>query len=159
MKASKTNQTRWEWHYITFTPSLHLVPFCQLCPVFVICSHRRVVEGSGVGGIACWRSHVVSGCNLIATEHGRCGLSCMQNCGVHEQCYICMACWSVSYALNFCCCWTWQVVLYAEGYGVSSAECWVCSYPSGSSLQVVWHLWCRWIKILHSWLLACAANR
>ena len=30
MEASKTNQTRWEWHHNTFTPSLHLVPFCQL---------------------------------------------------------------------------------------------------------------------------------
>ena len=25
--------------------------------------------------------------------------------------------------------------------------------------QVVWHLWCRWVKFfLHSWLLACDAN-
>ena len=31
MEASKTNRTRWEWHHNTFTPSLHLVPFCQLC--------------------------------------------------------------------------------------------------------------------------------
>ena len=31
MEASKTNQTRWEWYHNTFTPSLHLVPFCQLC--------------------------------------------------------------------------------------------------------------------------------
>ena len=31
MEPSKTNQTRWEWHYYTFPPSLHLVPFCQLC--------------------------------------------------------------------------------------------------------------------------------
>ena len=26
---SKTNQTGREWHHITFTPSVHLVPFCQ----------------------------------------------------------------------------------------------------------------------------------
>ena len=25
-----TNQTRWEWHHNTSTPSLHLVAFCQL---------------------------------------------------------------------------------------------------------------------------------
>jgi len=31
MEVSKTNQTRWEWHHNAFTPSLHLVPFCQLC--------------------------------------------------------------------------------------------------------------------------------
>ena len=31
MEPSKTSQTRWERHYNTFTPSLHLVPFFQLC--------------------------------------------------------------------------------------------------------------------------------
>ena len=31
MEPSKTNQTRWEQHHNTFTPSLHLVPFCQPC--------------------------------------------------------------------------------------------------------------------------------
>ena len=30
MEPSKTNQTRCERHHNTFTPSLHLVPFCQL---------------------------------------------------------------------------------------------------------------------------------
>ena len=30
MEPSKTSQTRWEWHHNTFTPSLHLVPFCEL---------------------------------------------------------------------------------------------------------------------------------
>ena len=36
MEPSKTNQTRWEQHHNNFTPSLHLVPFCQLCFVFVV---------------------------------------------------------------------------------------------------------------------------
>ena len=27
----KTRQTRWERHHNIFIPSLHLVPFCQLC--------------------------------------------------------------------------------------------------------------------------------
>ena len=31
MEPSKTSQTRCERHHNTFTPSLHLVPFCQLC--------------------------------------------------------------------------------------------------------------------------------
>ena len=44
----KTNQTRCEWHHNTFTPSLHLVPFFQLCLVFVRGVHRRV-EAVGVG--------------------------------------------------------------------------------------------------------------
>ena len=37
MEPLKNNQTRWEQHHDTFTPSLHLVPFCQLCFVFVVC--------------------------------------------------------------------------------------------------------------------------
>ena len=43
---------RWEWHHNNFTPSLHLVPFCQLCFVFVSCVHRAV-EGSGMGSTGC----------------------------------------------------------------------------------------------------------
>ena len=49
--------------------------------------HRRVVEGSGVGSPGCvvffkgflWvsrLSYVVHSCNVVATEHGRYGLSC-----------------------------------------------------------------------------------
>ena len=91
MKAStcrhgilKTNQTRWEQHHNTFTPSPLLVPFCQLCIVFVSCVHSRVVQGSweGIAGcvvhVMCMESmNVVGGCNVVA-EHGRCSLSCMQ---------------------------------------------------------------------------------
>ena len=63
-----------------FTPSLHLVPFCQLCtPQTLMCTH----------------------------------------------CWVCVACWSVSYVVKFYCCWTWQ----AEGCGVSSGECIVCCTP------------------------------
>jgi len=36
MELSKTSQTRWEWHHNTFTPSLHLVPFCQLPMPYVV---------------------------------------------------------------------------------------------------------------------------
>ena len=53
MERSKTSRTRWERHHNTFTPSLHLVPFCQLCFVFVSCVHRRVEEGSGEGIAVC----------------------------------------------------------------------------------------------------------
>ena len=31
------SKTKWEWQHNTFIPSLHLVPFCQLCVVFVVC--------------------------------------------------------------------------------------------------------------------------
>ena len=41
MEPSKINQTRWEWHHNNFTPSLHLVPFCQLRFVFVI---RQIIS-------------------------------------------------------------------------------------------------------------------
>ena len=50
----------------------------------LVCVHRRVVEGSGVGIVlhGCV-VHVdeklcMVNCNLIATKPGRCGLSCMQ---------------------------------------------------------------------------------
>ena len=33
--------------------SLHLVPFCQLCFVFVSCVHSRVVKGSWEGIAGC----------------------------------------------------------------------------------------------------------
>ena len=54
----KNNQTRWEWHHNTLTPSLHLVQFCHhlhkiICFVFVSCVHRGVVEGSGEGSAWC----------------------------------------------------------------------------------------------------------
>jgi len=62
------------------------------------------------------------------------GVVCLayRSCGVHEQWWICMACWSVSYVVNFCFCWTWHiwVVIYVEGCWVSSA-CWcvvMCSF-------------------------------
>ena len=51
-EPSKTKQTTWDDPSI-FSPSLHLVAFCQLCLVFVSCVHRRVVEGSGVGSAGC----------------------------------------------------------------------------------------------------------
>ena len=41
----KSNQGRDD----TFTPSLHVVLFCQICLAFVSSVHRRVVESSGVG--------------------------------------------------------------------------------------------------------------
>ena len=39
MEPSKTSQTRWERHHNTFTPSLHLVPFCQLCTTKKLSTH------------------------------------------------------------------------------------------------------------------------
>ena len=46
-----------ERHHNTFTPSVHLVPFCQLYFVLVSCVHSRVMEGSWEG-IAVWEVHV-----------------------------------------------------------------------------------------------------
>ena len=63
MEPSETSQTRWERHHNPFTPSLHLVPFCQLCFVFVSCVHRSVVEGSGEG---------IAGCVVHVDVHGEC---------------------------------------------------------------------------------------
>ena len=52
MEPLKTNQTTNVGATDTFPPSLHLVPFCQLCLVFVSCV-QRVVEGSAVGSAGC----------------------------------------------------------------------------------------------------------
>ena len=70
-KKFKTSQARWERYHNTFTPSLNLVPFCQLCLVFVSCVHRRVVEGSGEG---------IARCVVHVDVHGVCYVvgGCMQ---------------------------------------------------------------------------------
>ena len=82
-ESSKTSRTRWECHHNTFTPSLHLVPFCQLFFVLVVCIGGlwkvvgRVllcVVHVDVHGLCC----VVGGCNVVATEHRRYSLSSMQ---------------------------------------------------------------------------------
>ena len=74
--SSPTYQTRWPPQHF-----LHLVPFCQLCLVFVICIgplwktvgwvmlHGYVIHVDGYG-------HVVGDCNLISTEYERYGLLC-----------------------------------------------------------------------------------
>ena len=61
MEASKTNQTRWEWHHNTF----HTIPTsCAVLPpltqiwfdkntVCVCCVQWRVLGGSGVGSGGC----------------------------------------------------------------------------------------------------------
>ena len=67
--------------------------------------------------------NIVGGCNLIATEHGRCGLSGMQKLwsavlslyGMLE----CELCCELLLLLNM----APMVVLHAKDYGVSSAEC------------------------------------
>ena len=58
-RSLKTNQTKWEWHHNTFTPSLHLVPFCHhlhkyaLC-LLVVCRERLwKAVGSVVVGVWC----------------------------------------------------------------------------------------------------------
>ena len=37
MEASKTNQTSLEGHHNTFTPFLHLVPFCHRLHKYALC--------------------------------------------------------------------------------------------------------------------------
>ena len=57
MEPSKTDQTRWEQHHNTFTPSLHLVPFHQLCFVFVsyLVHGRQWDVGNGGYVVHAWR--------------------------------------------------------------------------------------------------------
>ena len=87
MEPSKTRQTKWEQHHDTFTPSLHLAPFCLV----LVCVHMAALASVATahvhvdvhGGISC----VVGCCNAIATEHG--SFVC-RNCGVHKRCRVCM---------------------------------------------------------------------
>ena len=62
----------------TFTPSLHLVPFChhlhKLC-VCYNCVHRRVVEGSAVG---------IAGCVVHVHVHGE-WVKCYSTCSVYTM--------------------------------------------------------------------------
>ena len=46
MERSKTSRTRWERHHNTFTPSLHLVPFCQLCTTKKLFTHSLNEHGT-----------------------------------------------------------------------------------------------------------------
>ena len=101
-KTSALSKTRWEWHHNTFTPSLHLVPFCQLCLLFAICAvewvvlYGYVVHVDVLGEVMLW----------VTTKHSKCST---QKLWSAEQCWVCIAYWSVSYAMNFCCCWTWHI--------------------------------------------------
>ena len=106
MEASKTNQTRWEWHHNTSTPSLHLLPFCQLC------TPQNSLHALSPPICIEWTSYSA----LLTPQHGRYGLSwlyaetvqCMNNAG------------SVWYVLEFklCC----EIFIAAEcgRYGSSS---------------------------------------
>ena len=84
--------------------------------MFVSCVHWKVMEGSGVGSAGCLML-----VDMYVDVHGECLYVCVtatslllsmahmlchvcRSCGVHERCGICMACWSVIYVVNFCCC-------------------------------------------------------
>ena len=135
----------------TISTSCAILPTMHVL-AFVICVHRRVVVGSGVGIVlhawvcstcwCAWRSHVVGGCHLIATEYGRCGLSCKRSCGVHEQLWVCTICWGVSCVANYCC-WTGTLVVL---YMLKAMEWAVLSALRCVVMQWVWirHCACRW---------------
>ena len=111
-----------------------ILPTIYPCVVLAICVHRRVVEGSGVGraGWVCsacwcaWRSHVVIGCNLIATAWAWQTWSFL-----HAESVEYMSGGELVYHVGSeSCCelsllltWHTWVVLYAEICGVGSAEC------------------------------------
>ena len=60
----------------TFTPSLHLLPFCQLCFVLVNCVHSRVVEGSWEG---------ITGCVVHVDAHGECACCGWMQCSCAQR--------------------------------------------------------------------------
>ena len=63
----KTSQTSCKRHHNTFTPSLHLVPFCQLCFAFVVLTYFISVLSNGEGSAGCVVHvdvcYVVGGCS------------------------------------------------------------------------------------------------
>ena len=72
--------------------------------MFVSCVHNRVVEGSWEGillGVQCMLMcmksvYVVGGCNVVAIEHGRYSLFCMQKLSSAGSV---MVCWEFSVML------------------------------------------------------------
>ena len=52
----RTSQTRWKWQHNTFIPSLHVVPFCQLCLVFMFIRGHKMYGccESIVGSLLSW---------------------------------------------------------------------------------------------------------
>ena len=116
---------------------LYLHHPCILCHFdnyalcLVTCVYSRVVEGSGV-------SLVLHGCVVHVDVHDEviCGWL-QRNCywawqmcsvlyaeaikGVHQQYWACMACWSVIFVVNSCCCYV-GFLIYR---GLWSEQCWV----------------------------------
>ena len=83
----------------------------QICFVFVSCEQRKVVEGSGVssGGYVVhfyvdgeWVMLWVAAMSLLYWAWQiRSVLTVSRNCAVHEECSVCVVCWSLSYAVKF----------------------------------------------------------
>ena len=74
MELSKTNQTRWEWHHNTCTPSLHLVPFCRHLDKCALC---LLVVCRGLCKAVWWEVL---------------GVWCMLMCTASELCCGCLQC-------------------------------------------------------------------
>ena len=150
MKPSKTSQTRWERHHNSFTPSLHLVPFCQnsVCMCLLVVCRR---------GLSCrWKSvvwvcvHIVSMLFcwwLVVTVAGMVQVVC-RSCGVGEEWWVWVVCWNVHY-VKFYPCLAWQlwVVLYIGGYEVSSGNVSVCE-----EWVILWNSWMEWSTMFVLWL-------
>ena len=96
-------------------------------------------------------SYVASACNVynavaILSMTDMACLGTCRNFGVHEQCWVCMACWSLSWSLSFVvkfyCCWTWQIWIDGRLW---SEQRWVpCSFS-------VYEKACREFCGVHSW--------
>ena len=140
----------------------HILPTsCTILLTIACVCYLNIVEDIGVGTAAwvcsacwcAWRNHVVDGCNLITTEHGRCGLSCIQKLwsawavvnlyGMLE----CQLCCELLFLLNTAHIW---VVIYVEGCWVSSA-CWcvvMCSFS-----------WCEYTNVHVESFVVCIVGK
>ena len=98
----------------------------------------------------------ITAMQLLLSTISRYGLSC-RNYRVHEQCWVCIACQSVTYVVKFYYCWTWQIwiVFYVEDCGESNAEC--CVHLVGVDRVMYFQrvLWCaqlaKWHKMQGWW--------
>ena len=112
MTASITKQNRNDtWLVYTIPTSCAISP-TMYALVFVTCVHRRIVlnlEGCAVCDAGCVLHVVVHGVWVVLWVAATCywvagmyGLSCMQKLWgfMHEHCWVCVACWSLSCIAN-----------------------------------------------------------
>ena len=102
--------------------TIHLWPFCchlhKYNFVFVSCGRQWSQQWWVCSAFRCAQevNYVVGSCNVVATlSMAESVLPVRGNCRVHEQCWICMVCWSLSYIVKFYCCFASIIATCKQG--------------------------------------------